>query len=380
MLKKITKETVDRMTVGDVLWDTEIAGFGVRRQVAKRSYVLKYRFKGRQRLLTLGKHGEDITADEARRRAIRSRGLVADGRDPADELAARRAPSKGDFAQTVDKFVRLYAKPNNRTWEETEWIFKKYVTPGWRTRSVSEIKRRDVAELLDTIETNNGPVMADRVLAAVRKLFNWVATRDDDFRSPIVKGMSRTKPSERKRQRCLTDEEIKAVWVACHATKPPIYGLLVRFLLLTGQRRDEVAAAKWTEVCGDTWTIPAERYKTKIPNVVPLSEAAMAVVAGLPQIGPYVFSTLGDRPFSGFSKCKQRLDAKSGVKSWVLHDLRRTAKTLMQRAGVRPDISERVLGHVIPGVEGTYDRHDYIAEKRSALEQLAATIDTIVNS
>lgn len=128
--------------------------------------------------------------------------------------------------------------------------------------------------------------MADRVLAAVRKLFNWVATRDDDFRSPIVKGMSRRKPSERKRS--LDDDEIKEVWAACDATKPPIYGLLVRFLLLTGQRREEVAAARWKEISGDTWIIPAERYKMKIPNVVPLSKAAQAVVAGLPRIGAYV--------------------------------------------------------------------------------------------
>src|SRR6185369_9326785 len=104
------------------------------------------------------------------------------GRDPADELAARKAPSKGDFAEMVETFIRLYAKPRNRTWKETEWIFAKYVTPEWRDRSAGEIKRRDVAELLDKVEAENGPVMADRVLAAVRKLFNWIATRDDEFR------------------------------------------------------------------------------------------------------------------------------------------------------------------------------------------------------
>ena len=144
------------------------------------------------------------------------------------------------------------------------------------------------------------------------------------------------------------------------------------------------------------WTIPAERYKTKCANFVPLSQAALAIIAAQPTIdgSDYVFSSRAKTPFSGFSKSKAALDkavlvamqkrAKKGAKvepiaNWTLHDLRRTAKTLMARAGVRPDISERVLGHVIAGVEGTYDRHSYADEKREALEQLATMIERILN-
>jgi len=173
----------------------------------------------------------------------------------------------------VEKFIRLYARRRNRTWEESERIFAKYVTPEWRDRSAGEIKRRDVAELLDKVEAENEPVMADRVLAAVRKLFNWIATRDDAFRSPIVKGMARTKPKERARDRVLRDDEIRALWAATETTRPAPFGPLVRCLLLTAQRREEVARMRRREIDGEAWVIPAERYKTGRANAVPLSKS-----------------------------------------------------------------------------------------------------------
>ena len=174
------------------------------------------------------------------------------------------------------------------------------------------------------------------------------------------------------------------------------FGALLKMLLLTAQRRDEVANMSLKEIGTDgIWTIPAERYKTKRPNFVPLSKEALAIIEAQPRIErcDYVFPSLVNTPFTGFGKSKARLDKavldmqkriKKGAKvepipNWTLHDLRRTAKTLMARAGVRPDISERVLGHVIAGVEGTYDRHSYADEKRDALEKLAALIDRILN-
>jgi len=143
------------------------------------------------------------------------------------------------------------------------------------------------------------------------------------------------------------------------------------------------------------WEIPAERYKTKRPNFVPLSKAALAVINARPKIEncDYVFPSRARTPFSGFGKSKAALDkavvaamkkramkrAKAeSLPNWTLHDLRRTAKTLMARASVRPDISERVLGHVIKGIEGTYDRYSYADEKRDALEKLAETIERIL--
>jgi integrase len=172
---------------------------------------------------------------------------------------------------------------------------------------------------------------------------------------------------------------------------------LVKTLLLTAQRRDEVANMTWTEIGPDgIWTIPAERYKTKRSNHVPLSDTARTVIEAQPRIDGcgYVFPSRTKTPFSGFGKSKARLDKAilmdmqkrankraeiAPLPNWTIHDLRRTAKTLMARAGIRPDISERVLGHVIAGVEGTYDRHSYADEKRDALEKLAAMIERILN-
>jgi integrase len=242
-----------------------------------------------------------------------------------------------------------------------------------------------------------GQVAADHLLARMRACFNWYATQDDKFVSPIVRGMARTNPRERARSRVLTDEEIRALWPLLPAFDT--FGGIVQMLLMTAQRRDEVAAMARSEISSGVWTLPASRYKTKRTQVVPLSKAAQAVVTSQNQIdnSDLVFTTTGKTAFSGFSKLKSRLDAamltklrqaaaergddatKVTLPDWRLHDLRRTAKTLMARAGVRPDISERVLGHVIAGIEGVYDRYGYVEEKRAALEALAALLHRIVN-
>jgi integrase len=201
--------------------------------------------------------------------------------------------------------------------------------------------------------------------------------------------MARTKNSERARTRMLNDDEIRDVWKALDVAEVPSpFPALVRMLLLTAQRRQEIADVTWPEIEGDTWLIPGKRYKTGLPNAVPLTKAARGLL-GEPGTG-FVFSTDGGRrPFSGFSKAKRALNAaiddlrkqegRKSMPAWVLHDLRRTARSLMSRAGVPADHAERVLGHVIPGVRGTYDRHAYEVEKRDALERLAALVERILN-
>ena len=241
--------------------------------------------------------------------------------------------------------------------------------------------------------------MSDRTLAHVRKAFNWQATRDDTFVPPIVRGMARTKPKERARKRVLSDEEIRDMWRALEVAKvPSCFPAFVRTLLLVAARREEVSCMSWDEVDGDTWTIPAERgdqqgHKTADKTgdkVVPLTQAVLALL-GEPEKRGYVFSTTGGKlAFSGFSKAEATLDKKiaelrkangrNPMPRWRIHDLRRTARSLMSRAGVPPDIGERVVGHVIPGVRGVYDRHSYFNEKKDALEQLAGLIDEIVTS
>jgi integrase len=221
--------------------------------------------------------------------------------------------------------------------------------------------------------------MANNTLAHIRKIMNWHSTRTDDFRSPIVRGMARTKPKERARDRILTDDELRKVWKAAEASTGP-FGYLVRFITLTATRRNEAARMPDTELSGDKWIIPGARYKTKIDHVVPLSQAARDLLASIPRIDgvPYVFTT-GRGPIGGFTKFKDAFDEDCGVSDWTIHDLRRTARSLMSRAGVDADHAERCLGHVIGGVRGTYDRYAYHAEKKAAFEALAAQVDRIIN-
>lgn len=435
-MQQLTKRIVDALEPGPTdrfSWCGEIKGFGCRvTPQGTKTFILSYRFPGGRsgvkKRYTIGKYGP-ITVDRARDIARIKRGEIASGIDPMaarqaerQEAELRRHAEKTTFAAVAENFIDRYAKRQNRSWSETDRIFRKLVTPVWGRFAIHEIKRSQVNELLDAIEDKNGPVMADRTLAAVRKLFNWHAARDETFNTPIVRGMARTKPRERARARILTDDEIRWLWGALDSleekdrekrakvrrnkereSEHPQYtfGSLTRMALLTAQRREEIAQAKWDEFDEDSWVIPAARYKTKRENTVPLSKAAQTVLQRLNKnAGAYAFSSDGSTPFSGFSRAKLALDKemeaiarkelgdaavaefqKAGrpvIERWVLHDLRRTARTLMTRAGVRPDIAERVLGHVISGVEGTYDRHDYTDEKRAALAALADQVDQIL--
>jgi integrase len=203
--------------------------------------------------------------------------------------------------------------------------------------------------------------------------------------------MVRTSPTQRRRQRVLTDDELRALWKAAEASQSA-FGFLVQFLLLTATRRNEAAVMKRSEVRGDEWTIPQERYKTGLELVLPLSPAAQAVLGKVPKVGKsgFVFTTDGKHPISGFSKFKRTFDVdmlaelreqdpEATMPRWTLHDLRRTARSLMGRAGVPSDHAERCLGHVLPGVRGTYDRYEYLPEKKRAFDALASLIERILD-
>jgi integrase len=406
MATKLTKRYLESLKPDPnreiIVWDKRIPGFGFRiTPKGARSFFLKYRTKaGQQRKPTIGVYG-DVTLDEARDIAEDWRKIIRKGGDPSADKKARRSGTSDDLTvgQVAENFIARHAKAK-RSGGETERIFNKYVLPRWRNRSIYSITRRDVAELLDRIVDDNGPVMADRVLAAVRKCFNWQATRDDKLVPPFVRGMARTNPKERARDRVLSDTEIRALWAVADQAHH-VLGPLARFLLLSGQRREEASTLRWTDIDAEgVWAIDKEDYKTKVPHWVPLSEPALEIVQSRPkpEKAVYVFSTTGGRrPFQGFSKAKRKLDTEMLAKlrewakaagddpktvtlpGWTLHDLRRTADTLMRRAGVPADHVERVLGHKLPGVRAIYDRHNYLNEKRHALEKLAAMVDGIVN-
>jgi integrase len=351
-----------------------------------RSYVVQYRAAGQSRRMHLK---DRLTLRAARKEARVILGAVAKGRDPLRERGkAERAASN-----TLNAIVEEYLSREGgrlRSIGERRAALKRHVLPKLGTRQIGDISRTDVVRLLDQVADKSGAPMADHVLAYLRRVMTWHAARSDDFRSPIVRGMARTRPSQRRRQRILSDDEISAVWRAAEASANA-FGYLVQFLLLTATRRTEAASMRRNEVVGREWIVPQERYKTGLELAIPLSPMAQAVFAAVPKIGRsgLVFTTDGKRPLAGFSKFKRAFDAKileemrkqdpeAHLPRWTLHDLRRTARSLMSRAGVPSNHAERCLGHVLPGIRGTYDRHEYLPEKERAFTALATMIERIV--
>ena len=408
--KKLSEETIKRLPVpntgnsityfaGVMIQGAKAPrGFGVRVTAGgARAFVLNYRLRGREHRYTIGAW-PDWSALKAAREARNLRQRVDRGENPlADRVPP---PETKTVANVLDDFVVRYVRNKERPLRSADHIesaFGRLVKPRLGKLGVYEVRRSHIADMLDRIEDEAGPVMADRARAYLRKALAWYAERDDQFNltAAFVRVKPRANPKDRARTRVLSDEEIRAIWPALG--EAATFGALIKTLLLTAQRRDEVAHMSRKEIGEDQiWTIPPERYKTKRPNFVPLSEAALTVIEAQPKIDgcDYVFPSRAKTPFTGFGKSKAKLDravlaalknqAKKGAKvepipNWTLHDLRRTAKTLMVRAGVRPDISERVLGHVIAGVEGTYDRHSYADEKQEALEKLATMIERILS-
>jgi len=376
-------------------WDKDLPGFGLQvTSTGHRSFVFQYRSGATSRRMKLdgswfrheaARVKKDARAVKGTPRAVAKleaeavRGAIAQGRDPLAEMRKVEAAATNTLKAIAEQYL---ARDGSRLRSKGDRVrlFKNYVYPRLGAKQIDAITRRDIVKMLDAIETENGPVQADHVLAVVRKLFNWHAARVDDFNSPIVRGMARTKPKERRRQRILTDDELRAVWTAADGLQTP-FGWLVRAILLTATRRNETARMSWAEVSDQDWIIPGRRHKSKLDFLLPLSGAAAALLASIPVIGRtggFVFTSDGKRPIGGFSKFKAQFDKLCGVKGWTMHDLRRTSRSLMSRCGVDPDHAERALGHVIPGIRGTYDVHQYRDEKARAFEALAAQIDRIV--
>ena len=356
-----------------------------------KSFAVRYRFAGKPRKLTLQ---AGISLAAARKEASDALYEVEQSRDPSNAKRQAKEAQRASADNTFKAVAEEYLKREGGRLRSADWrraVLERLVYKTLGDRPIAEIKRSEIIRLLDKIEAGElkdqdgdpikgGPVMADRTLAVIRKIMNWHATRSDDFRTPIVRGMARVKAKERARERTLTDDELRAVWKAADADKGP-FGPFVQYVLLTAARRNEAAEIERSELSGTDWTLPAARNKTKVDLVRPLSQAAQGALARAPKLADcrFVFSTDGAHPISGFSRFKKNFDKAAGITGWILHDLRRTARSLMSRAGVNSDHAERCLGHVIAGVRGTYDRHEYHAEKQRAFEALATQIDLIVN-
>jgi integrase len=352
-----------------------------------KSWAVRFRHRGEPRKLTIGRFGvfDLVTARDEARKALQA---VAAGRDPCfDKREARRAvaadPGRDLVSTHVEVFLARYVRPQTkaRTAAETERRLRKYVLPAWGERRVREITRRDVIELLDGIVDVGAPITANRTLTTLKTFFGWLVDRSVIEVSPCAR--VKAPAPETSRDRVLNDDELRALWRASESLGGA-YGGFARFLLLTAQRRDEVAGLRRSELKGDLWTIPAERTKGGAAHDVPLSQPARCVLDEAPANGraDYVFTVTGETPINGYSGAKRKLDAAlPAMPHWTFHDLRRTAASGMARLGIPVNVIEAVLAHrggEVSGVSAVYNRHSYLPEKRRALDAWAAHIMGLV--
>jgi integrase len=350
-------------------WDAVVPGLAVRvTDTGVKAFVLVKRFPGNPNptARSIGKVGA-VTLEAARAQAREWLGQVAAGRDPAREAEARRR----DTLQAICEEWRQRKAKAYRSASAQRSRLERLIYPSIGSIPIREIRKSDIVRLHDRVTDKNGPVAANRAVELLTAILNWHATRSDDFRSPIVRGMT---TAEVARDRILTDDELRSIW---RATTEGAFGSLIRFLLLTAARRSEATELRWSEIAEGVWTLPATRNKVRQDLIRPLSGAALAIVDSQPRLGEFVFN--GHRPLAAFTPLKAKLDAASGTSGWVLHDLRRTGRSLMSRAGVPSDIAELALGHVLPGIRQVYDRHKYLDEKRIAFEKLATLVAGIVD-
>ena len=331
---------------------------------------------GKQVWTTLGA-ADAMSIDTAREKARIVLDRVRAGL-PAFEAPA---PLPESFQAIAEQWLQRHGEAKAlRSLKNIKRLLRSHVFPRWSDRPFLEIRRSDVAALLDHVEDNHGARQADLVLTVVRSIMNWFATRNDDYRPPVVRGMRRQDQKQQSRARVLNDDEIRAIWKA--AGDAGRFGAILRLCILTAQRRTKVSAMKWADISLDgVWTIAQEAREKDTAGEIKLPAVALEIIRGQPRMGdnPHVFAGRHGGPFSGFSVTKSAFDAKLPIGPWVIHDLRRTARSLMARAGVWGEHAERVMGHAIAGVEGVYDRHHYRDEKADALARLAALLDGIIN-
>lgn len=355
-----------------------------------KSFAVRYRYAGRPQKLTLGDVRIGLAA--ARLEASKIAYELVQGRNPATAKREQKEAHRRAFETQQETFrvvASAYMQIEGAKLRSAKWrqgVLDRLIYPTLGSRPIAEIKKSEIIRLLDKIHegtplaVKGGAVMADGALAIIRRMTNWHAARSDDFRTPIVRGLSRIKPEHIARDRILSDAELRAIWQAAEAMGDP-FARFVQFLLLTAARRTEAARMQRSELLGSDWVLPGARNKVGKDLIRPLSAAALDILAKLPRVVdcPFVFTNDGKRALGDFARGKARLDTRSGITGWRLHDLRRTARSLMSRAGVNADHAEQALGHVIGGMRGRYDRHSYYIEKKRALEALAAQIERVLH-
>ena len=365
-----------------VYWDAGLPGFGVKvTPKGRKVFLVMYRLAGagsRLRKYTIGPYGR-VTLPMARAQAQKIFAARLDGRDPAEEKKQSRRRLVVDG---IDDLVETYIRERVsriRTAKKISNLLRRDVLPHWDTKSVHEIKKRDVIELVNEA-SQRGAHAGFRLLKTLKTFFRWCVGRAVIDFSP-AEGIP-THWREVSRDRVLTDQELAAVIVAARGMPWP-FGGIIEFLALTGQRRQEVTQLEWPEIDAETrtWCIPGTRTKNGKVHIIHLSEPGWAVIRDRPKTSDYVFATSGAKHFQSFGDAKRRLDEISGISGWRVHDFRRTIVSGMARLGIPPHIADKILNHqsgTISGVAAVYQRHEFLAERKDALDRWGAHVDQVV--
>jgi integrase len=352
-------------------WDDTMPGFGVRvrhgGQIPHRSFIVQYKLGDKQRRINLGNVAK-VNLEQARAEAKKIFGKVAANKDPANERAVTRKAAAHTVGATIEAYLADKAtRVRPRSFDEIQ----RHLNTHWRPLhglTLNSIQRADVAEQTSVIAKSSGATAANRSRASLSAFFVWAIGEGLCEANPVF-GTNKQKENK-PRERTLTDAEAAALFLACPQND---YGRIVQLLMLTGCRRDEIGHLQWSEIDLEarTITIPATRTKNHSQHVVPLTDAALAILQAIPRRDrDYVFGR-GQGGYSGWSRSKAALDAGAKLKEWTLHDLRRTVRTGLGRLGVAPHIAEAVLNHLPAKLIRTYDRNTYENEKRAALDAWA---------
>jgi integrase len=373
---KLTKSAIDALPTprSDVVyWDAGCPGFGVKvTPRGRKVFVVLYRIGGagsKLRKYTIGPYGR-ITLHQARVAAQKVYAARFEGRDPAAE---KREAKRRIVVDRVEELLEAFIAQRlsqNRSAAEIARLLRREIGKPWAGRSIQGISKRDVVEVISAIEQRGAPVAANKTLKSIKTFLRWCVGRAVLDQSP-AEGVP-LPAKEVARDRVLSDEELAQVILAARKIGGP-YGGIVEFLALTGQRREEIAGMTWDELDLERrfWSLPKSRTKNAKAHIVHLSDQSLAVLMRTDKRGPLVFSVLGTKPFNKFSRAKRQLDQLSGVTGWRLHDLRRTCVSGMARLGIAPHVADKILNHqagTISGVAAVYQRHEFLAERRRALD------------
>jgi integrase len=355
------------------LWDEKVCGFGVRKQKRGTFYYVRVRHNGSQVMRSIGRHGSPWTPDTARTKALELLGQLASGADPFTQPLA----SGGGFGAEINRYLlRRQGSLKPRSFNAVERHLRQYSAPLHKL-PLADIDRRAIAVLLGQIETECGATTRNRLRSSLSAFWAWAIAEGLTEQNPVTGTVKADEGASR--DRVLTPEEIKALW---HNLSDNRFCEIVRLLLLTACRRNEIGNLTWDEIDlkRKLIVLPPDRTKNGRGLELPLSRQALAVIERTPRRNttPFLFSDANG--YKGWDQDKMRLDARLGIAPWRLHDLRRTAATQMAELGVQPWYVEAVLNHQSghkSGVAGIYNRARYVGEMRSALQRWADHLDQI---